>query len=340
VRAISEPIQSMQDMSFGIEASGFRYCVEERDEGQLSVHSVGRQPECLGRFSTGGALPCHLAIDGSGSCLAVANYGSGSLSFFTLDRTTGLPIMPPDVRQLEGRGPNSDRQEGPHAHWEGFSRDQRWLYLVDLGGDEIAAFPFDPENQRIGDKRTAWNAPPGSGPRFLVFHPKLDFAILVSELASTLTVLRISDDGCFEAGQSISSTEATRTGENLGGFGLLNAAGDRLYVTNRGHDNIGVFAIDPAGALTPIQHMKSGGKSPRMLLLSEHHARMAVANEEGDCICLFRLLDDGTLERLPETISIRGPAFLALVAEASGLRPAAEEKHQVDQPPVLDRIPE
>ncbi|MCL4541118.1 MAG: lactonase family protein, partial [Chloroflexi bacterium] len=71
--------------------------------------------ELLNIESTQGNGPCHLSIDPSGRYVLAANYMSGSLA--------ALPILE-DGRvgeatsfvQNAGSGPNSRRQEGPHAH--------------------------------------------------------------------------------------------------------------------------------------------------------------------------------------------------------------------------------
>jgi 6-phosphogluconolactonase len=39
----------------------------------------------LNRQSSGGSGPCHLAVDKSGKCLLVANYGSGSIAAIPLE---------------------------------------------------------------------------------------------------------------------------------------------------------------------------------------------------------------------------------------------------------------
>ena len=64
--------------------------------------------------SEGGA-PCHLVVDKGGKNVLVANYGGGTVAV--------LPIGPDGqlkkasaVRTHEGKGPNAQRQDKPHAH--------------------------------------------------------------------------------------------------------------------------------------------------------------------------------------------------------------------------------
>jgi 6-phosphogluconolactonase len=44
----------------------------------------------------------------------------------------------------------------------------------------------------------------------------------------------------------------------------VDRTGKFLYVSNRGHDSIAIFAIDPGkGTLTPVEHVSTQGKMPR-----------------------------------------------------------------------------
>jgi 6-phosphogluconolactonase len=98
-------------------------------------------------------------------------------------------------------------------------------------------------------------------------------------------------------------------GESLGGHIALDAAGDRLYVTNRGHDSIATFAVE-GDTIHPLQHVSSGGASPRHFLLLEAERMMLVANEEAGNVTGFRIRDDGTLERTALDLAVPGAVFL------------------------------
>jgi 6-phosphogluconolactonase len=72
-----------------------------------------------------------------------------------------------------------------------------------------------------------------------------------------------------------------------------NAAGDRLYASNRGHDSIAVFALDENGDPHLLQHVVSGGASPRFFLLLEQERRMVVVHERDQRITMLDILPDG-----------------------------------------------
>ncbi|WP_274517564.1 lactonase family protein [Sphingomonas sp. PAMC 26621] len=162
------------------------YIVEEDAIGRVGVHRHGDQGwETLAVVPAGGGAPCHIAVDPEGTLLAVANYAGGSVALIRLDPDTGLPRGEPQVHANQGSGPNAVRQDAPHAHWVGFSPDRRWLYQTDLGTDHLLAFDIAADDT-LGTPRVAFAAPPGSGPRHLLLHPRhVHRAYLASELANT-----------------------------------------------------------------------------------------------------------------------------------------------------------
>lgn len=310
--------EGAQNASFGTYSArhDLYYFVDEQADGAVGIFRHGAAGwEKLAHVASAGAQPCHVALDRDARMLAVANYGSGSIALFALDQATGLPLGLADVRSCVGSGPNPARQEGPHAHCVCFDRDGRWLYHVDLGRDVILAYPIEPETKVVGAPVIAFEAPAGAGPRQLVFHPELPQALLVCELASTLTVLDVGD-GQLRQRQMMSTLPAAFSGESLGGHLSLNAAGTRGYVTNRGHDSIAVFAWEADGTIALRQHVASGGVSPRAFILLEAERTLLAANEEGGNVTAFDLSEDGSLSPMTAAIPLLGAVFLIAAPQA------------------------
>ncbi len=293
------PVAAIRNASFGVAAGDLIYLVDEA-AGQVGIHAA----DSLARLATidsGGAAPCHLAIDPAARWLAIANYESGSVALVPLDEA-GMPAAAPAIRADVGRGPDVERQAGPHAHWVGFSKDGGRLFTIDLGADRIFA-----RTVPDGPATLAYGAPPGSGPRHLAFHPRLPVAYLVSELAATVTLLRVQGDG-FVADTILSTLPDGVVVDNLGGAIAVDAAGRRLYVTNRGHDSIASVLLADDGAMVLLGHVPSGGASPRHILL--HDGRLFVAHEQGGTVAVFTLDDDGRPMGDPTVVPVPGAAFL------------------------------
>ncbi|MFK3888632.1 lactonase family protein [Sphingomonas sp. NPDC079357] len=302
-------VAGIRNASFAVSgARGLRYVLDEQQKGGLGVYDRGFRRVAVS--STLGADPCHAALSPDGGMLAAANYSSGGVALWTLDRATGLPKGPVLALQHKGSGPNRERQAGPHAHWVGFTPDGRTLHSVDLGADAIFAHRLGPSG--VTNTEIAYRATPGSGPRHLARHPRLPVAYLVAELANTVTVLRALPDGRFVTRKVISTVPAGYRGETFAGHIAMNAAGTRLYVSNRGHDSIATFAIDGAGDLRMIGHVASGGHWPRYFRLLEASGEMLVANQRSGDIARLPVGRDGVVGRPTQVVRIPSAVFIGL----------------------------
>ena len=289
-----------------------RYFVVEDSDGKVqtfkkSLVSDGLTPQSS--HSTQGSHPCYLALSPDEQFLAVANYTSGNVAVFTLD-AAGAPQAEPRVLQHQGVGANPKRQEGPHAHWAEWNPEATFLYVVDLGLDQVIAYPFNRNTGELGDGFTALQTTPGAGPRHLVFHPEKNLVYLLNELSNEVLVAERSANGTLEQVQTISSLPEGFAGESYGAHIAINTAGSRLYVSNRGHDSMAVFEIGASGTLRLLQHISTGGHWPRFFLLLDEEELLLVANQRSDNVVAFEIDAQGVLTRVGEPAAISQPSYL------------------------------
>ncbi len=89
----------------------------------------------------------------------------------------------------EGGGPDTGRQEAPHAHQVLADPSGNWLVSVDLGTDSVRVCALDPATGALRlHGETALR--PGIGPRHLAFHPSGALAYVLGELEPVLAVCR------------------------------------------------------------------------------------------------------------------------------------------------------
>lgn len=301
---------AISNASFGVVSRHhrLRYLLDEQQKGTMAAYDASLRR--LAVSSTMGADPCHIALSDDGRLLAAANYSSGSVALWKLDPATGLPTGEPEVTVHQGSGPNTARQAGPHAHWVGFDRSGRILHSVDLGADAVFSHHIDRAAGKIADTTIAYRAVAGSGPRHLVRHPRMPIAYLVAELANTVTVLRAAADGTFTRQAQVSTLPAGFRGTSFAAHMALNAAVTRLYVSNRGHDSIAVYAVGPGGDLRLLQHIGCGGQWPRFFKLMEDRSEMLVANERSGGVARLPVAQDGRLQAAAGNTPVRGVVFL------------------------------
>lgn len=307
------PEPAIENASFSDDSpgTGLHYIVDERTDGRIGVWRRGddRVWSCLASAASGGAAPCHITVDQNAARLAVANYESGEVTLFRLD-DDGLP-QDPAVHGHKGHGPIHERQDGPHAHCVRFAGGR--LYSTDLGTDEVLVHPLGPTGAFSGDAFTAFKSPPGQGPRHILFHPALPIAYLLTELGSRVFVLKVEDDGHLTEQQQVSTLPADFVGKSLGGHIAMNAAGSLLYVSNRGHDSLSLFAVDGDGRLTFVQNAPGHGQSPRHFLLLEDLGQVVVAHEEGETVSVLELHSDGTIGDCLQSLPVPKPVYIGRI---------------------------
>ena len=253
------------------------YAVNELDEGTLTAFRVHDDLSLteLGRWPTGGALPCHIAVDPGGATVVVSNYGSGSVATYPIG-PDGIPVGRGDLAAHKGRGRHPDRQQGPHAHSTMHTKDG--LLAVDLGVDTVYRYQVDPDTGSLGEGTPALRLPAGTGPRHLVHTGQMLY--VVGELTGTLNAFRGSNGHWNEAG-----AVATSVGDDAAPS-EVELQGRWLYVANRGPDTIAVF--DTAGGRPArVGEVSTGGTWPRHFAIVDRF--LYVANERSHTVVTFAL---------------------------------------------------
>jgi 6-phosphogluconolactonase len=245
----------------------------------------------LNQQPSSGADPCHLALDPSGRHLVVANYSSGTIAVLPL-AALGRLSPSSSVHDHRGSGPNRSRQAGPHAHAVVFDPSGRFVFEADLGSDRIHLFRFDPASGRVDPEPSRDAAlPPGDGPRHLAWHPSGRLLYAINELSSTVTAFLFdAASGELTTVQRVSTLPDGFTGPNTAAEIAVVPNGRFLIASNRGHDSLAVFRIEPTtGMLAPFGHVPTGGRTPRHFAIDASSRWLLAANQDSDSIAIFRL---------------------------------------------------
>jgi len=66
--------------------------------------------------------------------------------------------------------------------------------------------------------------------------------------------------------------------------------GKFVYVSNRGHNSVAIFAVDAAtGKLTPAGHASTGGKTPRNFGIDPTGKFLIAANQDSNSVVVFKI---------------------------------------------------
>lgn len=279
--------------------SRFLYACNEHEEGDgpgknngVSAFAVDRKSGALmflNKVSCRGGGPAHVAVDRAGKGLIVSNYGSGSMAFLPV-ASDGRLREATAFEQYSGSGPKP-QQNLAHAHGADYSPDNRFAIVAVHGNDRIMAYRLNSaKGEMVPAAPPFLQVEPGDGPRHVMFHPNGRFVYALNEISATVTVLAFDGRrGALAQVQRITTLPPEYKDMNATAELAIDRAGKFLYASNRGHDSIVVFAIDAAkGTLQLVQHVPTGGKTPRNFALDPSGTYLFAANQNSDNIVLFR----------------------------------------------------
>ena len=291
--------------TFQLKATGSVSAFRIDAAGRLTL--INQQPSM-------GTGPCHVVLDRTGKNLLIANYGSGSVAVIPV-AADGRLGEPSSVIQHEGKSVHPQRQTGPHAHCVTLSPDNRFAFVCDLGLDKVMAYRFDAANGKLAAAQPAFTAlKPGAGPRHMAFRPDGRFAYVLNEMNSTVTVFACdAGSGKLTELQTASTLPPSFDGRNSTAEIAVHPSGKWLYVSNRGHDSLALFAIDRAkGTLTYSAAQSTGGKTPRHFALLPGAKQLAIGNQNSDTLLLCRI-DEATGRLSPAGAPVEVPSPACVV---------------------------
>jgi 6-phosphogluconolactonase len=301
----------------------FLYAVSESGgAGSVSAYAIDGDTgglKLLNQQSSGGAGPCHVSIDHAGRNVLVANYGSGSASVIPIKSDGGLG-EPTGFVQHAGSSVNPGRQKGPHAHSINVSPDDRFAFVADLGIDKVMIYRLDVEKGTIVANSPAFaKVRPGAGPRHFALGPSGKYAYVINELDCTVTAFAYdSASGALTEVQTITTLPNAFDGSNSCAEVRAHPSGKFLYGSNRGHDSIVVYRVDPAkGTLTFVEHETADIKTPRNFNIDPTGKFCLVANQGGDSVVVFRINQKtGALEPTGHKVFIARPVCVRFLQPA------------------------
>ena len=295
------------------------YAANEVGKGSVSAFSINKETgmlTLLNQQSSRGGGPCHVSVDGTGQCVLVANYGSGSIAALPVKEDGSLGEAAAFV-QHEGSSVNKKRQEGPHAHWIDVSPDNKFAFACDLGLDKVMIYKLDAAKSSLEPNQPPFvSVQPGAGPRHLAFHPNGRFACVINEMGSTMTAFSYDTArGSLKELQSLSTLPADSTNQNSTAEVEVHPNGKFLYGSNRGHDSIVIYAInEQTGQLTLVEHQSTQGKGPRNFAIDPTGQWLLAANQGTDNVVVFRVdAQTGRLKPTGQTLEVGAPVCVKFV---------------------------
>jgi 6-phosphogluconolactonase len=147
-------------------------------------------------------------------------------------------------------------------------------------------------------------------------HPSGKYAYVIAEIEHTVTALATNpQNGTFRPLQSLSTIPPDYKDRNDDAEVEVDPSGRFLYASNRGHDSIIAFAIDPnKGTLSPLGLVAGPIKEPRSFEIDPTGTLLFAENQKSDNIVVFQIDDKtGKLNPNGQQYSVPSPVCLKFV---------------------------
>lgn len=262
----------------------------------------------------GGAA--HVSVDPTGRTVLTAQYGGGSVAAFSLKEDGALGERTELIKHKGGSGVVPNRQEASHAHWTGFSPDNRFAFVPDLGLDQVVIYKVDAAKAKL-TPHGAGQVPPGGGPRHMKFHITGRWVYVLNELDLTVTVFDYNaEQGTMTAKQTLPTVPK----EELAKEQFVSAAeicvhpsGKFVYASNRGHDTITAFRVnEQTGELTVVEREFIRGATPRNFNLDPSGTWLVAAGQDSHTLAAF-VVDPATGELTYNRSIVFAPSPICVV---------------------------
>lgn len=237
----------------------------------------------LNTVSTEGVNPVHLSVDQSNRWIFVANLQTGTVAVIGRNQDGSLG----SCKQLYTiPGLAADTISHPHQVIQDNSRN---YLLVSCQGrkqgfGQVVVFKIDSEDGTL-TQTCVVRSREIAEPRHIAVHPNNRFVYGVNEKDYSVTLYYFDDQtGQLIPQQILPTLPSDYTGDGWASGIVLDLTGQVVIVSNRKHDSLTSFRIDPvSGKLTYADCIKTDGQQPRYIVMDAIN-RVIAANEVSDTI--------------------------------------------------------
>lgn len=269
----------------------------ENGQGGIAAFANGK---LVSQLLHEGSSPAYIGINKEKKLLYTANYHTGVLAVISYDDQGQLTLLDQVKHENKALGPRPE-QAGAHPHYFDETPGGH-LVSCDLGQDRVDFYGFD------GQKLThlaSYQNEDGFGSRHLAFSPDGKYFYVAGELSSQVNVVKFDEENWMFRSPATYSTIPESWDQHNGAAAIrLSSDGKFLYVSNRGHDSIAVFAVSPDQALKLVQRVSTFGEFPRDFNWDAEEKYVVATNQNSNNATLYRRQSDGTLTPLEKDIAV------------------------------------
>lgn len=264
---------------------------EVLEDGALDSYVIGDNGTLihLGRTCLDGSACCYVAIPEKKKFAVGVHYMDGELFTYPIGENGCFGEKLFSFRN-NGSGPNTERQEGPHAHSSKLAEEIKTAVVCDLGCDLVTFYNYDEDGLLSSAVIPSIEVPKGCGPRHSEFTKCVNRLYISCELSNEVLFYERLDEK-YVLKQRISTLPKEFRGINTAADIHFGKGNQCLYVSNRGHDSIAWYTIAESGRLSFQGCVDCGGRTPRNFAVMDKH--IICANQESGNVTVLQIEEEG-----------------------------------------------
>jgi len=307
-------VVEINNPSFLVLSHNEKFLYTTCDEGVAAFRALDNGGlQLLNKASVNGLRPCYLSVDKKNKYLVTAGYHDGKLTVLRLNKDGSVGEVTDEVF-MTGLGSDAGRHYICHVNCALFSPDERFIFSVDIGLDQVKIYEFDHKNGKL-KLHGFLRCEIGDGPKHMIFSNDGKYAYLTMEDKNVVNQYAYdAENGRFTELQSLSTLP-----EKAGGYSnavtLKITPDDKyLYVTNSGNNSVAVFKIDEeTKEMTRVCVLPVSGEYPKDLLLSEDKHNFLCVNQASDSMTMFDMnYEKGYFVMNKKSVDLYSPTSIRL----------------------------
>ena len=282
-------------------ARTFLYAVDETNSNVLafSIDKTTGKLTSIGKVSSLGSGPAHVALDRKDALVMVANYGGGTVAVYPRAANGTLG----DASATYSFGATA------HSHEIFTDPSNAFVVVPNLGLNGVGVF------RRNAGSLSYLGLTPAAGARHLAFDPSGTHAYVIDEPGSDVFVFDFdAQSGSLSQIQMTSSLYNSTSSQNTGAEIAVTNDGKHVLASNRGDDSIVVFDVAQDGKVAAKARVSTNGKTPRHFSIDETGRFLFVGNQTSNTIVTMTMdAQSGVPSPVGNPLNVTGPEFVALV---------------------------
>jgi 6-phosphogluconolactonase (cycloisomerase 2 family) len=184
--------------------------------------------------------PQWIALTPSGEFAYVTNFGSSSISQYTVDSSTG---------ELTANTPSSVTVTSSEP--SGAVASDSFLYVSDQGNEQVISFPIDSSTGALQTGTTIALGFVGAAPGPMIIDASSNYVYVTDTALGRVYAFSITGSGLTAIASYISANAATNASVGLTSVETSKSL-EFLYVANEASNSISIFQVGSGGTLTAV----------------------------------------------------------------------------------------